>query len=385
MMSWSLKVARFFGINVYIHWTFLILLVWIFMSSIRAGQDTNEALLGVVFVLALFACVVLHEYGHALMARRFGVGTQRITLLPIGGVASLEKMPEKPSEELLVAIAGPAVNVAIAALLFAYMQLAGIGLPTSQLEDPSQISLASAFIPNLLAVNVILVLFNLIPAFPMDGGRVLRALLAMKYSRATATDIAAKIGQFLAIGFVFFGFMYNFWLIFIGLFIFLGASGEARYESTRHLLAELKVADVLMHQFTPMHAWEPISTAVHTLLDGQEKDFIVTEHDEIIGTISRDDIVRGLQELGSEARIKQIVNQRWAPLQPDMDLTEAYELMSRQQLNICPVYNEERELLGILNQENILEALMIERAQQGKGKPGFYQPKSSEIRSEGQI
>lgn len=361
-MSWSLKIARLFGINVYIHWTFLILLAWIFLSSLGAGQNVQESLLGVVFVLALFACVVLHEYGHALTARRYGVPTRRITLLPIGGVASLEKMPEKPREELLVALAGPAVNVIIALLIFGYMQLAGITFPTSQLEDPSQLSLGDAFIPNLLAVNVILVLFNLIPAFPMDGGRVLRALLSMKFHRSKATAIAAQIGQFLAIGFVFLGFMYDFWLIFIGLFIFLGASGESRYESTRHLLTDLKVEDILMHQFTKMDAWSPISEAVDALLDGQEKEFLVTEQGALIGTITRDDILRGLQQVGAGERIKRIVNTDWVKLSPDMEVNEAYELMNRQKLSICPVYDESGELRGILNTENILEAIMIERA-----------------------
>ncbi|MEQ8702381.1 MAG: site-2 protease family protein [Phaeodactylibacter sp.] len=366
-MSWSLKILRLFGINVYIHWTFLILLGWIFLSSLGAGQNIQQALLSIAFILTLFACVVLHEYGHALTARRFGVSTRRITLLPIGGVASLEKMPEKPREELLVAIAGPAVNLVIAALLFSVMQIADIHFPTEQLEDPSQISLSNAFIPNLLAVNIILVLFNLIPAFPMDGGRVLRALLAMKYDRAKATAIAAQIGQFLAIGFVFLGFMYDFWLIFIGLFIFLGASGESRYEATRHLLTDLKVADVLMHQFTKMDAWSPISEAVDTLLDGQEKDFIVTEQGDLIGTISRDDILRGLQEVGPGERIKRIVNTNWSKLSPELELNKAYELMNQQNLSICPVYSNEGELLGVLNTENILEAIMIERARGGQG------------------
>ncbi|MCB0599024.1 MAG: site-2 protease family protein [Lewinellaceae bacterium] len=370
-MTWSLKIARIAGINVYLHWTFLILLAWIFIANLNAGQRASEALTGVVFVLALFACVVLHEFGHALTARRFGIQTQRITLLPIGGLAMLEKMPEKPKQELIVALAGPAVNVVIALLLFAYLKLSGQALPTSQLEDPSQISLGKYFIPNLLFVNVLLFAFNLIPAFPMDGGRVLRALLSMRYSRATATNIAAKIGQFLAIGFVFFGLMYDFWLIFIGLFIYLGASGEASYETQRSLLSRLIVGDVLMHQYTPLHAWDTIGKAVETLLDGQEKEFIVTEDNQIIGTISRDDIIKGLQILGKEERLKRIVNQDWIRLSTDMELNEAYEQMSRKKLSICPVYDASGNLVGVLNQENILEAVMVESAKEGnRAKPG---------------
>ena len=283
----------------------------------------------------------------------------------------LEKMPEKPKQELIVALAGPVVNVVIALLLFAYLKLSGQELPTNQLEDPSQISLSKYFIPNLVFVNVLLFAFNLIPAFPMDGGRVLRALLSMRYSRATATNIAAKIGQFLAIGFVFFGLMYDFWLIFIGLFIYLGASGEASYETQRSLLSRLIVGDVLMHQYTPLHAWDTIGKAVETLLDGQEKEFIVTEDNQIIGTISRDDIIKGLQILGKEERLKRIVNQDWIRLSTDMELNEAYEQMSRKKLSICPVYDASGNLVGVLNQENILEAVMVESAKEGnRAKPG---------------
>lgn len=373
-MTWSLKIARVAGINVYMHWTFLILLAWIFIANLSAGQSTSEALMGVVFVLALFACVVLHEFGHALTARRFNIQTQRITLLPIGGLAMLEKMPEDPRQELLVALAGPAVNVVIAMLITAYLILSGQDVQAVMaplLKDLSQIDLSKNFLPSLLFINVVLFAFNLIPAFPMDGGRVLRALLSMRYDRATATNIAAKIGQFLAILFVFLGFIGNFFLIFIGLFIYLGASGEANYETQRSLLSRLAVKDVLMHQYTPLHAWETIGKAVEILLDGQEKEFIVTEDNQIIGTISRDDIIKGLQLLGHEERLKRIVNPNWIRLSTNMELNEAYEQMSKNKLSICPVYDESGQLIGVLNQENILEAVMVESAREGnRAKPG---------------
>ena len=364
-MTWSLKIARIAGINVYLHWTFLILLAWIFIANLSAGQSTAEALIGVASILALFACVVLHEFGHALAARRYDIQTQKIVLLPIGGVAMLEKMPENPRHELVVALAGPAVNLAIAGILIAYLLLSGQELPFHLLKDFSQIDLNKDFLSYLLLVNGLLFLFNLAPAFPMDGGRVLRAFLSMRYDRATATNIAAKIGQFLAIALVFMGFMGNIWFIFIGLFIYLGASGEANYEAQRSLLSNLTVKDVLMHQYTPLHAWETIGRAVEILLDGQEKEFIVTEDNQIIGTISRDDIIKGLQALGKEERIKRIVNQDWIRLSTDMELNEAYEQMSRKKLSICPVYDEYGELVGILNQENILEAVMVESAREG--------------------
>ncbi|MCB0569165.1 MAG: site-2 protease family protein [Phaeodactylibacter sp.] len=366
-MAWSLKIFRFAGINVYLHWTFLLLLIWIVVASLSSGQPTAEALMPAWVILSLFGCVLLHEFGHALQARRYGITTERITLLPIGGVASLEKMPEKPGQELLVALAGPAVNLAIAAVLGAYILASGISFKLFPLfEDISQVKDGAGFVAILLKMNAILFLFNLIPAFPMDGGRVLRALLSINFNRAQATAIAARIGQFLAMGFVLVGlFSPNFLLIFIGLFIYLGAGGEATYEAQRTALSNLTVEDVLMHQFTPLHAWETIGQATAILLDGQEKEFIVTEDNQIIGTLSRDDIIKGLQLYGKEERIKQILNRDWVRLSPGMPLNEAYEEMSRKKLPICPVFDN-GNLIGVLNQENIMEAIMIESAKRNR-------------------
>jgi Zn-dependent protease len=194
-MAWSWKIGRVAGIPIYVHWTFLVLIAWLVLEQLLQGHALAMALEGVGFVLALFGCVVLHELGHALMARRFGVPTADITLLPIGGVARLQRIPEHPPQELLVALAGPAVNVAIVVLLLGL----GVGFPVD-MADPDHL-IKERFWPKLLEVNAFLVVFNLLPAFPMDGGRVLRALLAMRLEYARATRIAASIGQFMAIGF----------------------------------------------------------------------------------------------------------------------------------------------------------------------------------------
>ncbi len=357
-MNWSFKIARLWGIDVYMHWTFLLLLSWILVSNINQGQTFAQSLMGVAFILALFGCVVLHEYGHALTARRFGIVTKNITLLPIGGVANMEKMPEKPIQELWVALAGPAVNVVIAAGLLLYFQFVG-SFPTVE-EFTGEIT-GKNFLFNIFVVNIILALFNLIPAFPMDGGRVLRALLAMRYSRGQATNIAAKIGQLLAIIFVFLGFFYNFWWIFIGLFIFLGAGAEANFETTRSALSKYKVRDALMHQFTVLHAFEPIDKAVATLLNGQEKEFLVEQDNEIIGIITRDEIIQGLRTFGQEAAIGRVANKTFLTLFPEMPLQEAYENMLRMSASICPVIEDHR-LIGVLNMENITEMVMLENA-----------------------
>ncbi|HXM30241.1 MAG TPA: site-2 protease family protein [Chthoniobacterales bacterium] len=220
-MRWSLKVASVAGIEVRIHLTFLLFLAWIWFSYYQVA-GLPGAVQGVLFILSLFACVLLHEFGHAFAARAFGIATPDITLLPIGGVARLTRLPDKPWQELVVAIAGPLVNVVIAAALIFVVHSSAELEQLQYLESP-RVELLS----KLASVNVMLVLFNLIPAFPMDGGRILRALLAMALPYTQATQIAARIGQGLAIVFGIFGLFGNPLLIFIAFFIFAGAQQEA--------------------------------------------------------------------------------------------------------------------------------------------------------------
>ena len=222
-MKWSLKLGSFAGIRVYVHWTFALLLGWVLFSHIGQGHNWAEAWGGVGFILALFGCVLLHEFGHALTAKHYDIRTQDITLLPIGGIARLERLPENPHHELWVTLAGPAVNVVIAGILFAVLTLA------YPLPDFSQAKfLEGNLLARLMWVNVFLGAFNLLPAFPMDGGRVLRALLSMRLGRVRATRLAASIGQGMAILFGFAGFFGNPMLIFIAIFVYLGAEAEAR-------------------------------------------------------------------------------------------------------------------------------------------------------------
>src|SRR5512133_183850 len=221
-MKWQWKLGKFAGIDVYVHATFLLLIGWVGYSHWLEHHNWGEVLSGILFILALFLCVVLHEYGHALTARKYGIKTRDITLYPIGGVARLERMPDKPIEELWVALMGPAVNVVIAAALFAYLFVTNSLVPVNELTVAS-----GSFLVRLMAVNISLVLFNLIPAFPMDGGRVLRALLAMRMEYVRATQVAANIGQGMAFLLGFIGLFGNPFLLFIALFVWIGASQEA--------------------------------------------------------------------------------------------------------------------------------------------------------------
>jgi Zn-dependent protease len=221
-MKWSLKLGKLLGIDLYVHFTFVLLLVFFGVYYWRDSHSLEATFQGVVFIVALFGCVVLHELGHALMARRYGIKTRDITLLPIGGIARLEKMPEKPLQELWVTLAGPAVNVAIAIILTLGLAAASGFTSMEQIGENG-----GSFWQRLIVLNLVLAAFNLLPAFPMDGGRILRALLAMRLSRRRATVIAANVGQGMAVLFVVLGFLYNPFLILIGIFVYLGAQAEA--------------------------------------------------------------------------------------------------------------------------------------------------------------
>jgi len=220
-MRWSLKLGKIAGIRIYLHWTFLILPLWVFFNDLGKGLGLPGAVQSVLFVIALFGCIVLHELGHALAARRYGIPTRDITLLPIGGVARMERMPREPRQELWVAIAGPLVNVAIAAVLL-------LALVVLQFVPARFHASQAAFLVPLLWANLFLLVFNLLPAFPMDGGRVLRALLAQRLDYVRATRIAARVGQVMAILFVIVGLKIQHpMLMLIGVFIFFGARNEA--------------------------------------------------------------------------------------------------------------------------------------------------------------
>ena len=222
-MRWSLKIAKLAGIDIFIHFTFFILVTWVAFIQWKLNGSIGAAFSGIVFILAIFACVVLHELGHALTAKKYGIKTRDIILLPIGGVARLEKMPNRPIQELWVALAGPGVNVVIAALLAVYLWI------TNTLTPDNQLTIATVpFVERIMGVNIFLVLFNLIPAFPMDGGRVLRALLAMRLAYMQATRISAILGQTIAVLFGIIGLFFNPILLFIAFFVWMGAAQETR-------------------------------------------------------------------------------------------------------------------------------------------------------------
>ncbi|HET6244747.1 MAG: site-2 protease family protein [Bacteroidetes bacterium] len=362
-MKWSLNLGKIAGIKLFVHWTFILLLGFIIYRSMSIGLDLTETLWFLLFVLVVFICVVLHELGHALTARRYNIITKDIILLPIGGLARLERMPDKPGQELKITIAGPLVNVAIAILLYGIISVSGIGW-INQPEDLAAIG-SHNFLYMLLFVNVILAVFNMIPAFPMDGGRVLRALLSYKYPRHIATQFAATLGKILSIGFVILGLFYNPFLIIIGIFIFLGAQAEADFTLARSFLSGYKVKDLIMHHYNKLSPTAPLSKAVELLLDGQGKDFLITENEKVVGTLSRNEIIQALAEKELDISVGLIMNPNIKFLKSETSLDQMYQEVQQNNTSLMPVM-EDGILLGVVDTDNILEFIMIKEAEERK-------------------
>lgn len=355
-MKWSTRIITVAGIGVYIHWTFLILLGWVAVVHLEQGQTVAAAVKGVAFILAIFGCVVLHELGHALTARRFGIRTRDITLLPIGGIARLERMPEDPGQEFLVAIAGPAVNVVIAALLLVII------LGVTQLQMPDQAMLIEGdFLSKLMWVNVSLVIFNLLPAFPMDGGRILRALLARRMPYERATQAAANVGQAMAILFGMLGVLVNWFLLFIAIFVYLGAQAEAQMVQIRTVFAGVTVRDAMMTQFRVLSRSDKLSTAVGELIAGPQHDFPVRENGQVIGMLFRSDLVKALADHGQQAQVGQVMSRDCHVVQDSEMLNKTFQEMQERRCSARPVMHGD-VLVGLITLENIAEWAMIHSA-----------------------
>jgi Zn-dependent protease len=354
----ALSFPKIAGIDIHIHWTFSLLIIWTIYNNMRAGLDAMQVTWSVIFVLSLFVCVTLHELGHALAARRYRIKTKDITLYPIGGVARLEKMPEKPKQELAVAFAGPAVNFIIALLLLPLMLSSDFNAEES---SSALIIGAHNFLPMLGMLNITLAVFNLIPAFPMDGGRVLRALLAMKMGRLKATQIAAGIGKLLAFGFIVMGFYSNPFLIFIGLFVIFGANAEEQMVKTQELVVRFTAKHAMMTQFIPLEKEEPISKAIELLLAGQAKSFLITDQGIPYGIIDRDDIIRGVKEFDENQSVQHIARKELVTVDENTPLNEVFMEFRKTRTPLILVMAHD-QLAGIIDTENIAELIMINSA-----------------------
>jgi len=358
-MKWSLRVGRFAGIDVYMHVTFLLLVSWVAFMYWRQGQSIVSAVAGVAFILAVFLCVVLHEFGHALTARRYGIKTRDIILLPIGGVARLERLPTKPLQELWVALAGPAVNIVIAVGLFAWLKL------SASFEPLQMMTLTSGpVLERLMAVNLFLVVFNMIPAFPMDGGRVLRAILATRTEYSRATQIAASIGQGIAVLFGFIGLFYNPFLLFIAFFVWIGAAQEASLAQMRAAIGGIPVQQAMVTDFRTLRRDDSLERAIELTLAGSQKDFPVVDNGRIEGILTQTDLLTALSAPNRDSTVSSAMQENFVTVDSLEMLETAFARLKDCDCRTLPV-TLDGKLVGLMTMDNLGEYMRIQAALRG--------------------
>src|SRR5918995_166769 len=359
-MSWSLPLLRVWGIEIKVHVTFALILVWaVYSWGIATGAGLQGALFGIVATLLLFVCVTLHELGHAFQALKYGIEVEDITLLPIGGVARL-RVPDNARQELAIAIAGPAVNVAIAAVLIAVGALTG----TTVVEDPTAVETAmgranwGSLLPYLTVANIGLVLFNAIPAFPLDGGRVLRALLALRLDYARATAIAVAIGQGLALLLGLVGFLGgNYFLIVIAIFVWIGASQEGEQVALRRMLGGATVGQAMIRRPQVLAAADPLGHAVELTLSTAQADFpVVDAGGRVVGLLTLDDLLRGLRDQPA-ATVSEAMRREFPVARPEESVAAAQGQLDEGRVRALPVVQSDGRLAGLLTAADIREGL----------------------------
>jgi len=358
-LNGALHIGTFFRIPVKIHWTFSLLILYLVYTVLQEGVSLSQSLWFSAYVFSLFLCVVLHEYGHALSARKFGVETKDIILSPIGGVARLQKLPEKPKHELIVALAGPAVNVVIAIivglglyLLYDFNFLDG-GFDIMRIQGPTD------FFTFLFILNIALFMFNLIPAFPMDGGRVLRALLAMKFGRVNATKVASIVGRILAVGFIIFGYLNQLYVLaFIGVFIFLTAAGEYRYAKLNRKLEEFDIKDLMRTSFTKVHIGDTFEGVLDLYKRGIETNFLVFDSiGYVVGAVPSQflgDLIKNPRE--ADLKINEFMSKSFAFMDVESSLQDLYNKMQQEGLSIIGIM-EDDILVGVIDQRTMVQLI----------------------------
>jgi Zn-dependent protease len=355
-MRWSITIGRFGGTAVKIHITFILFLAWIAFSAWSRGGPA-AALDSTVFIVLLFACVVLHEFGHIAAARRYGIGTPEVTLLPIGGVASLQRLPSDPSQELVVALAGPAVNLVIGLLLIAAIGPAHLA-DLMQIDNPN-LSLVS----RLAVANIFLAVFNLIPAFPMDGGRVLHALVAMRVGGPRATEIAARIGQALAFGLGFLGLFGNPLLVFIAIFVYIAAAAEAQMSAAHESLKGVSVGEAMETRFTPVSIDANLGQAVDALLATAQHEFpVVDAFGKPVGLLTREDILSAVRKHGGDEPASAFMRSGVEAVRPATPVESVFDRLQGPGSAALYVTDADGRIVGLLTRQALGEVMMIRAA-----------------------
>ena len=370
-MGWSIRLFNVGGTAVRIHLTFFLLLAWIAAIHWTRGGPA-AAVDGVVFILLLFACVLAHEFGHVFAARRYGINTSDVTLLPIGGLASLERMPEKPGQEIFVALAGPAVNLVIA---FVLVVLLGARFDLSQMAQLQEAT--TTMLGRVAAANVALCVFNLIPAFPMDGGRVLRALIAIPLGYTRATRVAAFIGQGLAFLFAWWGLMGNPLLILIAVFIFLAASGEAGYVQAREYTRGYLAQHAMITNFQSLGLSSSVDDAAALLLRTTQQEFpVIDSNGKLQGVLTREALISGLQAKGGATPVIDVMDKDVPTVPENACLDNVFQSLQRTGRRLVGVVDALGRLRGYITAENLSELIMIQssRAARAGAPPAAPRP-----------
>jgi Zn-dependent protease len=367
-VKWSLPIGRIFGISLRLHVTFLI-----FLAFIAYAGFTDEGLSGAGWAVAMFcsvfACIALHELGHSVVAQELGVQVKSITLLPIGGVAALRSIPENPWHEIAITVAGPMVNVAIACALIPFT-----GMPSHWLIVDMPRSLQGLLL-TLTQANITLFAFNCIPAFPMDGGRLLRAMLALVLPYRQATTIAAMVGQGLAILFVVVGLKFSVWLVLIGAFIFLGAEGEERVVRMRSALRDLTVKDVMNREVAILSSSDPVSRGIELIYQTGQDDFPVLEQGRLVGVVGRSELVEAINAQGANTPVMAIMETNVPLAAPQERLVQACEGIINGTNGNAVVVVDDGQLVGMVSPENINRYLLLQsslkssRGRRARGVP----------------
>ena len=346
----TLGTVHVLGVPVRMHFTFLLLLVFLLFIGVGGRQSGAMTAL---YILALFASVLLHELGHALVARRYGIRTLEIVMFPIGGVARPERQP-KAREELWIALAGPMVNAAIAAILLAWLA-AGHGIvPLDVLREPTDANLAQ----RIAFGNLLLFAFNLLPAYPMDGGRILRALLALTRPEDQATRIAAGAGRFLAVLLGLAGLLWgNFILVFVALFVYLGAAQEGAAAKGRILTSGFPVRAAMITDFRTLSHGDTIRDAGALLLATSQHDFPVVHGGQVVGLLSRAALVRAMMSQGPDAYVAGAMDRDFTRVSPEADLSEVLPMLSA--AGAPALVMEDDRLAGLLTAENLSEFILL--------------------------
>lgn len=352
-MKWSYKIGSVAGVEIKVHITFLLLFGWVAMSHLFVGNSLLEATTSLVFLLAVFGFVLLHEFGHSLAAKRFGIATRDITLLPIGGVARLERMPDIPRQELITAAAGPAVNLVLALVL--YLGIALFGNPSTL--EPFALT-GGSLLSQLFWVNIFLAGFNLLPAFPTDGGRILRALLAMRMDKVRATNTAASIGKGMALILGTIGLFYSPFLVLIAFFIWIGGSAEAAHLQLKETLNDAHVEQAMIKNPHTLSPTDTMQQAAETFLATHQRDIPVVDQGGLVGVLTREDMFQALADSGPNTRVGQATQPQSVSAEPTESLFTAFGRLVECGCGILPVVEGNR-LVGVLTNEKVNRFAMI--------------------------